>query len=78
MGKKIVITEDQLKGVINVLNEQSYDDAIEKYKKERDVETSMGIEDARLLYRLAQNWCEGRVTHPECEDVELLGKKLKL
>ena len=78
MGKKIVITEDQLKGVINVLNEQSYDDAIEKYKRERDVEISMGIEDARLLYRLAQDWCEGRVTHPECEDVELLGKKLKL
>jgi len=78
MVKKIIITEDQLKGVINVINEQSYDDAIEKYKKERDVETSMGIEDARLLYRLAQNWCEGRVTHPECEDVELLGKKLKL
>ena len=78
MIKKIIITEDQLKDVINVINEQTYDDAVEKYKRERDQETSMGIEDARLLYRLAQNWCEGRVTHPDCEEVEQLGKKLKL
>ena len=78
MAKKIKITEEQLKGVINVLNEQTYDSAIETYKKERDRETYMGLEDARLLYRLAQNWCEGRVTHPDCEEIEQVGKKLKL
>ena len=78
MAKKIRITEEQLKTVINVINEQTYDDAVEKYKKERDQETFMGIEDARLLFRLAQNWCEGRVTHPDCEEVEQLGKKLRL
>jgi len=78
MATKIKITEEQLKNVINVINEQTYDDAVEKYKKERDQEVFMGIEDARLLFRLAQNWCEGRVTHPDCEDVEQVGKKLKL
>ena len=76
--KKIKITEEQLKSVINIINEQTYDDALETYKKERDQEINMGKEDARLLFRLAQNWCEGRVTHPDCEEVEQLGKKLKL
>jgi hypothetical protein len=78
MAKRIKITEEQLKSVINVINEQVYDDAVEKYKKERDQEVNMGKEDARLLYRLAQSWCEGRVTHPDCEEVDMLGKKLKL
>lgn len=78
MAKRIKITEEQLKSVINVINEQTYDDAVETYKKERDQEVYMGKEDARLLFRLAQNWCEGRVTHPDCEEVELLGKKMKM
>ena len=78
MAKKIKITEEQLKSVINVINEQAYDNAIEVYKKERDREVSMSMEDARLLIRLGQNWCEGRVTHPDCEEIEELAKKLKV
>ncbi len=78
MSKKIKITEQQLKGVINVLNEQEFDDAITKYQKERDQAISMSNADARLLLTLAQNWCEGRVDHPDCEEVEQLAKKLKL
>jgi hypothetical protein len=78
MPKGIIINEAQLKNIVNSINEQNYDDAIEKYKKERDQEVFMGKEDARLLFRLAQNWCEGRVTHPDCEEIELVGKKLRL
>ena len=38
----------------------------------------MSQSDARLLLSLAQNWCEGRIDHPDCEEVELITKKLKL
>ena len=78
MAKKIRITEEQLKKVMNIVTEQSFDDALTKFQKERDREIPMSKADANLLLTLAQNWCEGKVTHPDCEEVEELGKKLKL
>ena len=66
MGKKIKITEEQLKGVINVLNEQNFDDAITTYQREKERAVNMSQSDARLLLSLAQNWCEGRIDHPDC------------
>lgn len=78
MARKIKITEQQLKGVMNVLNEQEFDDAITKYQKERDQAINMSNADARLLLTLAQNWCEGRINHPDCEEIEQLAKKLKI
>ena len=78
MAKKIKITEEQLKKVVNVINEQTFDSAIETYKKERDKEIPMSRMDATLLMNLAQNWCEGRVSHPDCEEIEELKKRLKL
>ena len=67
-----------MKNVINVINEQVYDDGIEKYKKERDREITIAQTDAKLLLTLAQNWCEGRVSHPDCEALMELNKKLQL
>ena len=67
-----------MKNVINVINEQVYDDGIEKYKKERDREITIAQTDAKLLLTLAQNWCEGRVSHPDCEALMELNKKLQI
>jgi predicted DNA-binding antitoxin AbrB/MazE fold protein len=78
MAKKIKITEGQLKKVVNVITEENYDDAITKYQKEKSKEIQMSGEEARLLYNLAQNWCEGNVNHPDCEEVTELGRKLKI
>lgn len=78
MGKKIKITEEQLKGVVNVITEQEYDEAITKYQKEKNSEVSMSKDDARFIMTLAQNWCEGRVSHPDCEELEELSKKFKI
>jgi hypothetical protein len=78
MLKKIKITEQQLKKVVDVINEQNFDDAITKYQKEKNQAINMSTEDARLLITLAQNWCEGRVSHPDCEEIDALSKKLKL
>ena len=60
MAKKMVITEDQLKKVVEVIKEQKYDDAISKYQKEQNKQISMSQDDARLLLNLGQNWCEGK------------------
>jgi len=78
MAKKIKITEGQLKKVVNVITEQSYDDAITTYQKNRSQEIQMSTDEARLMYNLAQNWCEGNVNHPDCEEIMALGKKLKI
>lgn len=78
MSKRIKITEEQLKGVINVLNEQNFDDVITKYQQEKERAVYMSQSDAKLLISLAENWCEGRVNHPDCEEVETVIKKLKL
>jgi hypothetical protein len=78
MAKKLKITEQQLKKVMNVLNEQQFDDAITKYQKDRDQAIQMSQADAKLLINLAQNWCEGRVAHPDCEEIDQLAKKLKI
>jgi hypothetical protein len=76
--KKIKITEEQLKKVVNLVTEQKYDDAIETYQKEKSREISMSRDEARLMYNLAQNWCEGNVSHPDCTEIDELGKKLKI
>ena len=78
MAQKIKITEGQLKKVVNVINEQQYDEAITKYQKEKSKEIQMSREEAILIYNLAQNWCEGNVNHPDCEEIDQLGKKLKI
>jgi len=78
MGQKIKITEGQLKKVVNVITEQNFDDAITKYQKEKSKEIQMSREEARLMYNLAQNWCEGNVSHPDCDEIIELGKKLKI
>lgn len=78
MSKRIKITEGQLKGVVNILNEQNFDDVLTKYQQEKERAVYMSQEDAKLLLNLAQNWCEGRVDHPDCEEVERITKKLRL
>lgn len=78
MPRKIRITEEQLKGVINVLNEQEFDDILTKFNTEKGREINMSREDAKMLLNMANNWCEGRVDHPDCKEVDEIAKKLKL
>lgn len=78
MSKKIKLTEEQLKKVINVIGEQAYDQALTTHKREQAREVFMSRDNAQLLNNLAQNWCEGRVNHPDCAELEEITKKLKL
>lgn len=78
MAQKIRITEQQLKGVMNTLNEQEFDDILTKFKTEKGREVNMSMEDARMLLNLANNWCEGRIDHPDCVEIDQIAKKLKL
>lgn len=78
MGKKMVITEDQLKKVVKVVKEQKFDDAITKYQKEQNKLVSLSQDDAKFLLNLGMNWCEGKSGHPDCEEVQRLRSKLNL
>lgn len=75
MKKKIIITEEQLKAVVEVVKEQKFDDAISKYQKDVSKQVSMSQDDVALLLNLGQNWCEGKNDHPDCEEVHRLRSK---
>ena len=78
MPKKIKLTEGQLKRVIDVIKEDTYDQAITTHQREKAREVFMSHEEAKLMSKLAHNWCEGRVSHPDCEELEAITKKLKI
>lgn len=78
MAKKIRLTEDQLKNIMKVVKEDTYDQAFSTHQKEKEKEIFMSREDAKLLNTLSKNWCEDKVNHPDCEELEDIAKKLKL
>ena len=78
MSKKIKITEEQLKNVVGVLNEENYDQAFTTHQREKDREVFMSADDAKLMSDLGTKWCEDKVNHPNCEALVAVIKKLKL
>jgi hypothetical protein len=69
MAKKVILTEQQLKSVLNVVKEQQFDEMITKYNKEKNQGVSIPLEDAKLLINIGMNWCQGKDTHPDCEEI---------
>jgi hypothetical protein len=78
MSNKIVLTETQLKKVVNVIKEQSFDDMISKYQDSRKQEVGMSKDDASMLINMATNWCEGKENVPDCNEVQTLKSKFNL
>jgi len=78
MSKKIKLTEEQLKKVVNVISESSFDDMITKYHEMRSSEVSMSHDDARMLANIASNWCRGKDNLPDCKEVDNLISKHQL
>jgi hypothetical protein len=78
MAKKIKLTESQLKKVMSVIKEDTYDQAIETHKREQSREVFMSNEDARLFSSLAHSWCQDKVSEPKCVELETICKKLKI
>jgi DNA-binding transcriptional regulator GbsR (MarR family) len=78
MAKKIKITEQQLKNVMSSINEETYDQALTTHLREKGREVFMSADDAKVLSKLATEWCETRVNHPDCEQAMGLIKRLKL
>jgi len=78
MAKKIRLTEDQVKNVVNVLSEENFDQALTTHQREKDREVFMSADDAKLLSNLSTQWCESRVSHPDCEALTAIIKKLKI
>ena len=78
MSKKIRLTEDQLKNVVNVISEENFDQALTTHQREKDREVFMSGDDAKLMSDLGTKWCEDKVSHPDCEALAALIKKLKI
>lgn len=78
MAKKIKLTETQLKSLMSVINEDTYDQALTTHNREKAREVFMSTEEAKLLGKLSTQWCETRVSDAECEELMGLVKKLKI
>lgn len=78
MAKKLVLTEQQFHTILNVVKEQKYDDMITKYQKERKEGVNIPIDDLRLLINLGMNWCKGKDSHPDCEEILRIRADLNL
>ena len=78
MAKKIKLTEEQLKKLMTVINEDTYDQALTTHNREKSREVFMSAEEAKLLGKLASQWCETRVSDAECQDLTELARKLKV
>lgn len=78
MARKIKITEEQLKSVMKIVNEETYDQALTTHLREKNREVFMSRDDAHIMSNLATQWCETRVNHPDCETLMGIIKKLKL
>lgn len=76
--RKIKLTESQLKKVVNIISEETYDQALTTHLREKEREVFMSREDAKLMSILATNWCENRVNHPDCEELMSIIKKTKI
>ena len=78
MAKKIKLTETQLKSLMRVINEDTYDQALTTHNREKSREVFMSTEEAKLLGKLASQWYETRVSDTECEELTELISKLKI
>lgn len=78
MNKKIVITESQLKKVLNVVEQEEFDDMLKNYNNEKESELQMSRDDARMLVNIALRWCEGKDNLPDCRHVTMLHSKHQL
>jgi hypothetical protein len=78
MSKKIKLTETQLKKVVNIISESSFDDMITKYNDTKQREVGMSHDDAIMLVNIATNWCQGKDNLPDCQDIQTIKSKLNL
>lgn len=78
MAKKIKLTESQLKSLMTVINEDTFDQALTTHQREKSREVFMSREEAKLLGDLATQWCETRVSDPKCQELTELISKLKI
>jgi hypothetical protein len=78
MSKKIKLTEEQVKNLVNIISEENYDQALTTHQREKDREVFMSAEDAQLMSKLGTMWCEDKVNHPDCEALASIVKKLKI
>lgn len=78
MSKKIKLTETQLKKVVNIISESSFDEMITKYNDTKQREVGMSHDDATMLVNIATNWCEGKDNLPDCQEIQKIKNKLNL
>ena len=78
MAQKIIITEEQLKKVLNVVKEAEWHEMMQNFEKTTNSEVSMSEEDARLMSIYALKWCEGKEDYPDCKHILSITGKHKL
>ncbi len=78
MSKKIVIKEEQLKKIVQVLENEAFDDMITNYKEWQAHKVEIEHNDLTMLANFASKFCEGKDNFPDCKHVRDLISKHEL
>lgn len=78
MSKKIVIKEEQLKKIVQIVENEAFDDIITKYNDFKQHKVEIPHQDLTMLANFSLKFCEGRENLPDCRHVRELVSKHNL
>jgi hypothetical protein len=78
MKKKIVIKEEQLKKIVQVVENEAYDDMLTNYYGFQQQKVEIPRNDLTMLANFSMRFCEGKDNFPDCKHVRELVSKHQL
>lgn len=75
MPKKIVIKEEQLKKIVQIVENEAFDDMITNYRDWQQHKVEIPHNDLTMLANFSLRFCEGKENLPDCKHVrEIINK----
>jgi len=78
MAKKIVIKEEQLKKIVQIVENEAYDDMLKNYNEFQQHKVEIAHNDLTMLANFSMRFCEGKDNFPDCKHVRELVSKHQL
>lgn len=75
MGVKLLIKEEQLKKIVQVVENEAFDDMIKNYNDFQQHKVEIAHNDLTMLANFSLRFCEGKENLPDCKHVrEIINK----
>ncbi len=75
MSKKIILKEEQLNKIMQIVEDEAFDDMIKNYNDFQQHKVEIAHNDLTMLANFSKRFCEGKENLPDCKHVnELISK----